>query len=223
MPLFALKPTPRLPGNSRREIIDQQLARWESLKQAKAQTATAVDAQAAKIRKLDDPKLPLDIDEAAYQVEHVELRQLRREATDAVKALERFEQESNVPGLVTERAAITAAEDAEAQREMRDRLVEMLVDFDAVILRPAVERQKAIEDLFIQIERRWPNMRTTLGLPVLPRGFILPDGKRHSIPRWFRQALHITAGLYPDDPDAQVPRDSTGAPIIYGPGSPEWS
>ena len=136
-----------------------------------------------------------------------------------------FEKTNHITALQAELADINSNIDAWERAAARRKLIELMVAFEADILRPGVKRWEEILQLGNEIERRWPNQRMTCDLPCLPPGIFSLDGMR-SLPVWFKETLCAAEpGLFePDDPVRQKidAMRAEHAIRIWYPTPPEW-
>jgi hypothetical protein len=152
-------------------------------------------------------------------------RSLRHSLGQAQLTLADFEKQHELPVVQAELTDLIANADAREGMAARRKLIDLMLTFEADILRAGSERLAEINRLGDEIEDRWPGQRLTTDLPHMPPGVFTPDGLR-SIVIWFREVLCAAQlDLFePDDPVRvkieQMKRDRTLA--IWHPLPPTW-
>jgi hypothetical protein len=152
-------------------------------------------------------------------------RSLRNALGQAQLKLVEFENEHNISAIKTELADILANADAREQAAARRKIVELMMSFEARVLRPGAAQWAEIQRLGDEIEDRWPGLRLTTDLPHMPPGVFMQDGLR-SITVWFREVLCAAQPdlFAPDDP-VRVKIEQMKANhtvVIWQPSPPTW-
>ena len=177
--MFALLSKSPTTAPDRRAEIDAILTQWNELKSAKQRAVEVVADQARHIAKLDDPTAPLAVDEEEYSYQQSALRGVRRLRDAAVGALERFEMEHSIDGLIGERAAIDAAATLAAQmvhrKEIAGEFIELLDQLEA-----AAATYARIVALFDQAAATWPKDLALVlkDWSILSPGLLSSNGQR---------------------------------------------
>jgi hypothetical protein len=211
----------------RRGEIDQVITEWTTVTEAKSHAIAAVEVQARKIAVLDDASAPLTITEDEYQQQHTELRRLRRERDDAIKVVERFEVENDIPALRAERAELDEADARDARvahrKVIKGKFVELLHE-----LEQAQATHAEILLLFDQAQANWPRELSEVlaDFALLPLGFLAPNGRR-SIPDYLAEMLALAdiELLPPDHPvrrRIEVARERGDKIVTWAPAPLLW-
>ena len=211
--------------DQRRAQLEQIIRDHATVREAVAHTQTAFENHDRFLRdRYLNPARPAEVG-LEDSVEEQRRRSLRFALGEAQLALAEFEKRHDIPTVQAELADIQANGDVRERAAARQRLIELMMAFEADILRAGAERWAEILQLANQIEEHWPGQRMTCDLPCIPPGFFVPDGVR-SVPVWFREKMcEAEPALFDANDPVRQKIECMKAErkiVIWHPLPPEW-
>jgi hypothetical protein len=159
-------------------------------------------------------------------VEEQRRRSLRYALGEAQLALAEFEKTHDVKAVEAELADIRDNADERERGAARQKLIDLMMAFEADILQPGAARWTEIAKLGDEIERRWPNQRLTTDLPHIPPGVFTTGGGLRSVPIWFHESMCVVAPeAFPADDPIRLKIERMKAErkiVIWHPLPLEW-